>query len=108
MLDAQKLTLYMRIDPTALGPDAAGEVEAFKAFAEPLLNDKFDEHIRIVLKVRQSPDEPPCEYFALKKLLNADQADKYLAVFEQELDSIEAAVEEEMSQLMDEFIAARN
>lgn len=108
MQDAQKLTLYMRIDPTALGPEAQNRVADFKAFAEPLLNQKFDEHIRVVLKIRQLPDEPPCEYFAVKKMLTEDQADKYSAIFEQELDVIEGAVEEEMSQLMDQFIAEHN
>lgn len=107
MHDAQKLTFYMRIDPTALGPDASDQVEAFKTFAEPLLNEHCDEHVRVVLKVRQSDSEPPCEYFAMQKMLSVDQADKYLSVFDQELDQVEAAVEEDMSQLMDTFVASR-
>lgn len=105
--DLKKLTLYLRVDPSALGPDGQALVDEFCQFAEPVLNSKTDEHIRVLLKVRQGADEPPCEFFALKKLLTYDQADQYLSLFNQELDSVEAAVEEQMSQLMDEFLAAR-
>ncbi|WP_151704258.1 hypothetical protein [Nitrincola alkalilacustris] len=85
----KQMTALCRVEPGCLGPDGADHVEGFCLFAQQELAS-FESGLinwRCVPRSDKSLDE--MQYSVQNKILTHEQAARYLAVFEREIDDVE-------------------
>jgi len=100
----KKLNVLYRVEPGCLGPDGPKNIEAFCDFAEKKVEDLDANYVHWEIIPRFDKSLPEMEYKALGKNLSHDQADRYLAVFKQNLDEFEEHLHDKLGLLIEDFL----
>ncbi|GFD82530.1 hypothetical protein KUL118_53920 [Tenacibaculum sp. KUL118] len=99
----KKLLVMYRIEPGCLGPQGADYVEEFCVFAKKRLKDRHNHCLRWAIKPRYDKTRPELEFQIKNATLSRDNAARYLASFDIEIDAFEEALDEELADMVDAF-----
>jgi translation initiation factor 2 alpha subunit (eIF-2alpha) len=99
----KKLTVTFRVEPGCLGPDGAEHIEEFCKYAKKEVAQLDADFVRWVITPRYDKSLPETEYKTNNKKLDHDKAEKYLRVFEKELDEFEEHLQDKLAELIDEY-----
>lgn len=102
--DTRKLSFTYRVEPGCLGPDGDNLVDDFCRFAQRGVNDIEADYLLWELLPRRDKSLPEMQYSVQGKTLNSQQARKYLALFEKDLDDFELAMGLQIAQLIDQYM----
>lgn len=100
----KKLTVMFRVEPGCLGPDGADHIEGFCKYAKKQVAGLHSDFIRWVITPRWDKTLPETEYKTNNKRLAFDKAEKYLSVFGQDLNEFEEALQDRLSEMIDEYL----
>ncbi|MFW2373149.1 MAG: hypothetical protein ACN4GM_08510 [Gammaproteobacteria bacterium] len=100
----KKLRLEFRIEPGCLGPDGKQHIDEFCRFAQKQIESIDADFIHWVLIPRHDKLLAEIQYKINNKILSQDQAQKYLAMFDKNLDQFEEHLNETLSSLIEQFL----
>jgi translation initiation factor 2 alpha subunit (eIF-2alpha) len=100
----KKLTVIFRVEPGCLGPDGIDHIEGFCKFAKKKVTDLDADFVRWVITPRYDKSLAETEYNINNKLLDHAKAEKYLRVFNKELNNFEEHFQDTLSILIDEYL----
>lgn len=100
----KKLTVLFRVEPGSLGPDGVDRVAGFCEYAEKDLETLDSDFIHWVIVPRHDKTLVEMEYKIGNKKLTHDKAEKYLKIFEKELDEFEGHFVTSLSRLIGEYL----
>ena len=100
----KKLTVTFRVEPGCLGPDGAEHIERFCKYAKQEVSNLHSDFIRWVIIPRFDKTLLETEYKTNNKRLDHDKAEKYLRVFDKNLDEFEEHLQDRLSVLIDQFL----
>ncbi|MCF2948300.1 hypothetical protein L0668_09300 [Paraglaciecola aquimarina] len=100
----KKLTVTFRVEPGCLGPDGADHIDGFCKYAKKAVAKLDSDFVRWVITPRYDKSLPETEYKTNNKKLDHDKAEKYLRVFDKELDDFEEHLQDKLSVLIDEYL----
>lgn len=101
--EEKKMTVIFRMEPGSLGPDGKEYVEEFCAFAQTQLQACAEYYLNWFIIPRF--DKTLCEMkFQLgDKVLNEEQATKYLSMFGESYDHFEDELENNLEAIINQF-----
>ena len=99
----KKLTVLFRVEPGCLGPDGKNLVEEFCTFAATQTDFVDTDYTHMEIVPRFDKARPEIEYAIADKKLSHDKAEKYLAVFKQNLDEFEMSLFEGITVVINKF-----
>jgi len=100
-----QLTLLARLEPGCLGPDGLKHIESFCVLAQKSVQSLAPGVCSWHLVPRYDKTLPELEFSVANKQLSREQADRFLEVFELEIDSLEERFHTKMAQLINQFLA---
>lgn len=100
----KKLNVLYRVEPGCLGPDGPKKIEDFCEYAKKEVENLDANFVHWDILPRFDKTLPEMEYKALNKNLTHDQADRYLAVFEQSLDEFEEHLHDKLGVLIENYL----
>jgi len=105
----KKLNVLFRVEPGCLGPRAladngASYVEAFCCYAQKEVDDLDADFVHWDIVPRFDKSLPEMEYRVNNKKLNHDQAERYLKIFNKELDEFEDHLNERLGEIIESFL----
>ena len=100
----KKLTVLFRVEPGSLGPDGGDHVNAFCDFAGKEFELIDADFINWEIVPRHDKQLPEMEYKVSNKKLSHDKADKYLGVFEKNLDDFADHLVKNLSRLIGQYL----
>lgn len=104
----KKLTVLCRIEPGCLGPDGLDHIENFCRFANQALKQVNDNFIIWLPLPRYDKSLAEMQYSVNQKQLTHEKAAKYLALFHCDLERFEEDFHEQLSVMIDQFLAKVN
>ncbi|QSX38929.1 hypothetical protein [Shewanella sedimentimangrovi] len=100
-----QLTLLARLEPGCLGPDGLSHIAAFCALAQRSVQALAPGVCQWRLEPRLDKTLPELEFSIANRQLSREQADRYLELFDLEIDSLEERFHTKMAQLINQFLA---
>ena len=100
----QKLTVISRIEAGCLGPDGADHIEKFCLFAQKEFETVDADFVHWELVPRHDKSLPEMQYNVLNKNMDHDKADKYLQLFDKNLDEFEGHLHDKLAELIDQYL----
>jgi len=104
LAENKKLSVTYRIEPGCLGPEGHSHVAAFCNFAQKAFLALNSSYIHWRILPRDDKSLPEMEYSVIGKKMSHSQADKYLTIFDQDLDEFEMDLGQRMAALINEFM----
>ncbi|MCR8922165.1 hypothetical protein NO559_05240 [Dasania sp. GY-MA-18] len=104
LAEEKKLTVLSRIEPGCLGPEGIKHVAAFCEFAQKQLSSLDSDFVHWQLSPRHDKNQAEMQYQLSNKTLSYQQAERYLALFDQSLDTFESHLHEQLAQLIDQYL----
>ncbi|MFT5593938.1 MAG: hypothetical protein ACI8SR_002325 [Oceanicoccus sp.] len=104
LADEQKLSVIYRVEPGCLGPQGASLVDDFCRFAQSQLQIQNSNYINCMIVPRTDKASPEMQYNVVGKKINFSQAEKYLALFDKNLDEFEGHLSEQLTNLINQFM----
>lgn len=92
-----------RIEPGCLGPQGTEYVEEFCVFAKKQLKGKHDHCLRWTIKPRYDKSLSELEFQIKNAVVSRENAAKYMASFDIDIDTFEEQLEESLADLVDAF-----
>ncbi len=105
LADDKKLTLLFRVEPGSLGPDGSEQAQHFCDQAQQQLVALDAGFIRWQIEPRFDKSLPELEYKIRNKRLSRAQAQQYLTLLAQDLDTVEDQLVTEIDRLIGEHQA---
>ena len=99
----KKLAVLFRVEPGCLGPDGINLVEKFCVFAASQTDFVDTDYTHMDIVPRFDKALPEIEYSVANKKLTHDKAEKYLAIFKQDLDDFEMSLFEGITVVIIKF-----
>ncbi len=103
LAENKKLTVIFRVEPGCLGPDGASHVERFCVTAKMGLKKLHPNFIAWQVVPRYDKNLPEVDYAINGKGLPREFATRYLAQFDEAIDSFEMALFDEVPDLIDQY-----
>ena len=100
----KKLTVICRVEPGCLGPDGLDHIEDFCNFAQKQVEPIDFDFIHWLLVPRFDKSLPEMQYKIGDKRLTQSNAEKYLEMFNKNLDEFEEHLNEKLTQLINQFL----
>ncbi|MCW9012966.1 MAG: hypothetical protein OQL06_04220 [Gammaproteobacteria bacterium] len=100
----KKLTVLFKVEPGCLGPEGKDHVAEFCSFAEKEMESVDSNFVHWEILPRHDKSQPEMQYKVANKTLTHSQAEKYLSLFEKELDEFEGHLHDKLAILIDEFL----
>ncbi|WP_340680045.1 hypothetical protein [Paraglaciecola sp.] len=100
----KKLTVTFRVEPGCLGPDGIEHIESFCKFAKKEVVNLDSDFVRWVITPRFDKSLLETEYKTNNKRLDYDKAQKYLKVFDKELDEFEEHLQDRLAELIEHYL----
>ena len=100
----KKLTVYYKMEPGCLGPDGASFIEDYCTFAQSQIAELDQYFINWVIEPRFDKTLPEIQYKINGKELAPSMVEKYLAVFDRELNAFEDHYNELLMGYIDTFL----
>ena len=101
----KKLNITYLVEPGCLGPQGATLIEGFCEFAQSKMSNLDSEFVHWSIVPRYDKSLPEIQYAVTGKGLNQAQANKYLTMFDQNLDDYEGEFADKIASLIGEFAA---
>ena len=101
----KKLCVIFRVEPGCLGPQGADFIDDFCVFAQKSVETLESNYVRWNIVPRSDKKLLELEYQVLGKKITHFQANKYLSVFEKNLDDFETLLNDRLATLIDEYFA---
>jgi len=100
----KKLTVIFRVEPGCLGPEGTSHVDGFCDYAKKQLKDIDSELVHWDIMPRNDKSEPEMQYIMIRKNLDRDKAEKFLQLFDKNIDDFENTFHDNLAQLIDEYL----
>lgn len=100
----QKLTVIYRVESGCLGPQGASLVDDFCEFAQSKMLADGDDYVVWVIQPRSDKNTPELQFKVSGKNLTRAQAQAYLAVFGESLDTFEVSLSSQLTSLINTFM----
>ena len=97
------LSLIFRVEPGCLGPDGSSHIEDFCQFAQTQLSTSNNHFLLKKVMPRFDKSIPELQYQINNKTLTENQVVKYLELFKKDISDIEDDLQEEVTQLIEEY-----
>lgn len=103
--ESKKLTVIVRVEAGCLGPEGASHVDAFcqEAMAEISQVDKHFVNWKMV--PRHDRSLPEFEYLVNDKGLDQDKVDRYLSLFDRNLDDFESDLNSYLITMIEQYLS---
>ncbi|BDX07553.1 hypothetical protein [Planctobacterium marinum] len=101
--DDKKLHVLFRVEPGCMGPAGIDHIQDYCKYAQQRVQSLHAEFVKWEIVARMNKKLPEMQFRALNKNLTHDQAEKYLAVFGQNLEEFEEHLHDMLALLVDEF-----
>lgn len=105
--EEQKLTVICRIEPGCLGPDGNDHVEDFCQFGQPLVTPIDADFVIWKILPRKDKSLPEMSYSINNKTLDHLKAEKYLNLFNKDLNTFEEHLHDKVAQIIDDYLESR-
>ena len=102
--DEKKLAVTYRVESGCLGPKGSDLIDSFCQFSQAKIQTLDADYITWNIIPRNDKSLPEMSYKVLGKVINHTQAEKYLSMFNKNLDDFEGHLSEKLSQLIDEYM----
>lgn len=102
--DDQKITITFRVEPGSLGPTGKDHIEAYCDKAQQHFKTVDADFVHWQIIPRYDKSLPELQYSLINKTLNSSQAEKYLNLFGKCINEFEEHLEENISQLIEDFL----
>ena len=103
-LSAQKkMTVIFRMEPGSLGPDGKQYVDEFCAFAQTQLQACAEYYLNWIIVPRLDKTLSEMKYQLGDKVLNQQQAEKYLSLFGENYAHFEDQLENNLEAIINQF-----
>jgi hypothetical protein len=102
--NSQKLVVTYRVESGCLGPNGIDHVVAFCKFAHKSIQSLDAEYITWDIVARLDKNLPEMQFGVGGKALTHVQANKYLAVFNKDLDEFEGHLGNKLAELINDFM----
>jgi len=100
----KKLTVFYKMEPGCLGPDGISLIEDYCSFAQRNI-EQFDySFVNWVIEPRYDKSLPEIQYKINGRELLPDMVERYLAVFDRNLDEFEDSFNEKLTELIEHFL----
>jgi hypothetical protein len=100
----KKLTVIFRLESGCLGPDGSNHIDSFSSQAQKKFATIDSEFINWVIIPRHDKTLPEREYQINNKLISREMTEKYLKLFDRELNHFEQNIDEKIGQLINEYL----
>lgn len=100
----KKLTIIFRVESGCLGPRGTTHIEEFCHFAQQEFASVDADFIHWEIMPRHDKSLAEMQYQVGNKKLSHDKAEKYLAVFDKELDEFEGHLHKKFAELIDQYL----
>lgn len=100
----KKLGVLFRVEPGCLGPAGKDHVDDFCRFAHKEVERIDADFVHWEIIPRYDKTLPETQYGVGNKRLNHDQAAKYLAIFNKQLDEFEGHFHDRLTQLIEQYL----
>lgn len=100
----KKLTILFRVESGCLGPQGATHIEEFCRLAQQEFASVDADFIHWEIIPRHDKSLAEMQYQVSNKKLSHDQAAKYLAVFNKDLDEFEGHLHQKLAVLIEQFL----
>lgn len=97
------LTVINRVEAGCLGPNGKNLVQAFCVFAQQEFDALGLDFVLWEVVPREDKSWAELEYRVNRKKLSRDQAQKYLNIFEENIDEFESLMGDVLTNLIEEF-----
>jgi hypothetical protein len=104
----KKLTITYRVEPGCLGPQGSDHITMFCRVAQKEFEPVEPDVISWDIVPRNDKLQPEMQYAIAGKKISLEQAEKYLILFEKDLDEIEEDFDERIAELIEKFLKAVN
>ncbi len=100
----KKLLVTYRVEPGCLGPDGIDHIEEFCQFSQRHVDDIDADYVHWKVIPRYDKTLPELQYNVLGKKMTHQQAAKYLAIFDKDLDQFEGHLCDKVAELIDQYL----
>ncbi|MFQ3235250.1 MAG: hypothetical protein ACI9C4_000804 [Paraglaciecola sp.] len=100
----KKLTVTFRVEPGCLGCDGITHINAFCKFAKKEVANLDSDFVRWVIVPRFDKSMAETEYKTNNKRLDYNKAEKYLRVFDKDLEQFEEHLQDQLAMLIDQYM----
>jgi len=98
-----KMTVIFRLEAGCLGPEGKSHIIAFCNFAHKQAKKISPTYIDLKISPRISNDLPEIQYKLNNKALSRQRVEKYLSLFNDNIDRFEEKLNEDLILLIDEY-----
>jgi len=102
--DNRKLSVTYRVEAGCLGPDGLNYIMDFCKFSQLELQSLDSDYIIWNIVHREDKTLAEMQYSVLGKVIQHNQAEKYLAVFGKSLDEFECHLSDQITTLIHQFM----
>jgi len=106
--EEQKLTVLCRIEAGCLGPDGVDHIDEFCAYGQPQVAPIEADFVLWKLVTRHDKTLPEMNYSINGKVLDHMKAEKYLSLFDKNLDTFEEHLHDKLAQIIDDYLESRS
>lgn len=99
----KKMTVIFRMEPGSLGPDGKQYVDEFCAFAQTQLQTCAEYYLNWIIVPRLDKTLSEMKYQLGDKVLNQQQAEKYLSLFGENYAHFEDQLENNLEAIINQF-----
>ncbi len=100
----KKLSVIYSVESGCLGPEGARYIVDFCNYAQLELRSLDSDYIIWVVAPRDDKTLPEMQYSLIGKAINHFQAEKYLKVFDKNLDEFECHMSDRLEALIDQYM----
>lgn len=99
----KKLTVVFRVEPGCLGPQGADYIESFCRYAHNGVESIDSDFVHWELVPRYEKSLPEMQYMINNKQLTQQKAQKYLEMFNKNLDEFEGHFHDKLTELIEQY-----
>jgi len=100
----KKLQVIFRVEPGCLGPKGAEYVVDFCLTAQKAVDNIDADFVHWEITPRDDKELPEMEYKLASKKLTHDKAEKYLSLFNKDLDEFEGHLHDKLALLIEDYL----
>ena len=100
----KKLTAICRLEPGCLGPGGKNHVDKFCSFAQKEVETIDSDFVHWEIIPRHDKSLAEMQYRISNKNLSHDKAEKYLGMFNKNLNEFEDHLHEKLTHLIDQYL----
>ncbi len=100
----KKLSVTYRVEPGCLGPNGKNHIEDFCQFTQKQVETIDADYVHWLITPRYDKSLAELQYNVLGKKMTHQQAIKYLALFDKDLEEFEGHLCDKVSELIEEYL----